>query len=178
MQNGGLTPRSDSFEWYNAYKLAVEENEKLKKSRIEAWEESCELEERMEKMETEGRKKVDEVRKEWEVKNGELMGELLQTRMKVKTAEWANKQLKNQNVSLMNRLISEKEVTDASMEEGEENIAARETLEKELLEAKRKTEDLKNDLSVAKEEVDCLFSLMMDCNCEKNEHLNVKICDK
>ena len=41
----------------------------------------------MEKMEIECRKRVDEVRKEWEVENGELMGELLQTRMKVKTAE-------------------------------------------------------------------------------------------
>ena len=177
MQNGGLTPRSDSFEWYNAYKLAVEENEKLKRSRIEAWEESCELEGKMEKMEMECKKKMDEVRKEWEIKNGELMGELLQTRMKVKTAEWANKQLKTQNISLMNRLISEKEVADASLEEGEENIAAKETLEKELVEAKRKTEDLKNDLLIAKEEVDCLFTLMIDCNCENNEHLKVKICD-
>jgi len=87
MQNSGLTPRSDSFEWYNAFRVAQEENEKIKKSRIEAWEESCELEEKMEKMEIECRKRVDEVRKEWEVKNGELMGELLQTRMKVKTAE-------------------------------------------------------------------------------------------
>ena len=49
MQNSGLTPRSDSFEWYNAFRVAQEENEKIKKSRIEAWEESCELEEKWRK---------------------------------------------------------------------------------------------------------------------------------
>lgn len=177
MQNSGLTPRSDSFEWYNSFRVVQEENEKLKKSRIEAWEESCELEEKMEKMEIECRKRVNEVRKEWELKNGELMGELLQTRMKVKTAEWANKQLKNQNVSLMNSLISEKEVTDAAVEEGEGIMELKEKFEKKISETLKEKEDMKNDLIIAKEEVDCLFTLMIDCTCEKNNHLNIKISD-
>ena len=77
-------------------------------------------------MEIECRKRVDKVRKELEVKNGELMGESLQTRMKVKTAEWAKQQLENH---------------------------------------------------LAKEEVDCLITLMIDCTCEKNHHLNIKVSD-
>ena len=106
-------------------------------------------------MEIECRKRVDEVRKEWEVKNGEMMGESLQTRMKDKTAEWAKQQLENQNVSLMNRFISEKEVTEAVMEEGEDSM----------------------EVKIAEEEVDCLFTLMIDCTCEKNDHLNIKVSD-
>ena len=71
------------------------------------------------------------------------MGELLQTRMKVKTAEWANKQLKNQNVSLMNRLISEKEVTDAAVEQGVDIMEVKRTFERKLSETVKEKEDLK-----------------------------------
>ena len=106
-----------------------------------------------------------------------MMGELLQTRMKVKTAEWANKQLKNQNVSLMNRLISEKEVTDAAVEQGVDIMEVKRTFERKLSETVKEKEDLKNDLLIAKGEVDCLFTLMIDCTCEKNDHLNIKISD-
>ena len=49
------------------------------------------------------------------------------------------------------------------MEEGEDSMEVKRTFERKLNETLKEKEDIKNDLKIAREEVDCLFTLMIDC---------------